>query len=561
MEVVAMNRWLDPGLTVTFALCFLTCSGNGADRNDGGPPAETAAADSGADVGPGYEATTPDLRTDHPAGPDGPAPGTDARADEKSPDEVLPDDLTSPDDIPAEEAVEPDEKSSKADLALLGPAQWQRGPVTLMLVLDPGTEGPFDCSVEYSMNGNGWTPATSMAGFGDDLVGVPGGTRRFVWDSMADTEDESDAVLRSTCTAQDTVLLAESAGFPLRNAPGRDRVVLITSAINGNNKVRRLDFAHGEGLSYDGKVYEVGSAPVDVAFHPGGVSAATLNQEAETITFFAVAEQGDAEMATTISSTGLNFEKARFAHDGSGLYLLNYDSTPKAGMYRLELDPHSGLPAGGASPVLLSPHFTGQAFDLLPANGGYAVLAGIQGLEGLELELRTAEGATLADLEFAPEGSLARALAVSPYGDLILTAHANLFGETEAVVLFTLDDNFQVELMGQVEVVDPDDLEFAGDGISAVVSEAWENRATLVRVGGGIALSDLGSVKVDLATSIASPAVGPDAGRFFVATVSATTGESGLTEIFVDGNTLVKEEFFSLGNGNDVIPRAVAIQP
>ena len=496
------------------------------------------------------------------------------------PDQVQPDiaavdtpveeDVVELEDVPATDSVlvdtmlpdaaTPDTGPTEGKLTVVGPEQWQRGPVTLLITLDG--EGTFTGEVEFAVGQSSLKPATPMTGFTDDLGSITSGEWRFVWDSMADVEEDVDEVsMVVTATSGAAELTAEAGPFPLRNDPARDRIALITSSINGNNKVRRLVFSHDSGFSFDGNVIEVGASPVDVAFHPGGLSAVTIDQGADALTFFAVADDGAVSNAATLAGLAHNFERALYAHDGSGLYLLDYNSTPGAGVFYLELDPHTGIPDATAGPELLSEHKSAQAMDLFPNNGGYAVLRGIMGLEGMVLSLHSPDGTTLVEQEFGPDGSLPRSVAISHYGDLILTAHANLFGEIEAVTLFTWYPDGAIEKMGHVEVVDPEEVMFASDGMSAVVSEAWDNKVTLVQVGGGIALSKKNSVKVDLATRIATPRWGPDADRFFVATVSATTGESGLAAVSYAANSIKLEETFSLGGGNDVIPGAVDIQP
>ena len=484
-------------------------------------------------------------------------PGPDGQIVEVAEDSVPAIDLTADDLSVMPEVV------TQTNLKAVGPDSWQRGPVTVILEVDMGMTGDgFSMEFEWG-DGDEFAAATALVGFGDDLSSVGNGEFRFVWDSMADVQVDLDSVrLRARLFHNgDQFDQLDIGPFVLLNDPARERSVLITSSINGNNKVRHLRFANGKGLSYDDEVYEVGESPVAVAFGPGGKTAVTVDQGGKSLTFFSFAENGDLELADKVAADGVNIEVARFSGDGSLLYVLSHDSTPAAGMYRLLLDPHSGLPVAGAELEFISPHFGSGDFDLLPHNQGYVVLAGILGLEGLKLEIRDSTGAEISTTQFGPEGSLSTAVAVSPWGDAVLVSYANLFGAGEAVQLFHIVDPSEPEDMGSVEVVDPDDIVFAPDGISAVVSEAWKNRVTLVKLGGGIALSKLNSVKLDLATVIATPTWGPDGNTFLVCTVSASTGESGLGVVTLDGNAIALESLFSLGGGNDVIPGAVGMSP
>ena len=552
-------------LVVLVVLAVSCGGGNGGSSDAGGEPGIDLVTDGdGAVFEDGRSVKTDGTTPDDGVGiPDQSAPDVfppDDVIGEDSPeldDAVIPDSLL---DSASTDTGKPDTGTPGGSLSVAAPTQWQRGPVTLLVTLDG--EGTFAGEVEFAVGQSALQAATPMTGFSDDLNAMTAGTWRFVWNSMVDVGEDVDEVsVVVTATSGDMVLHAEAAPFPLRNDPARDRIALITSSINGNNKVRRLVFSHGAGFSFDGNVIEVGESPVDVAFHPGGISAVTLDQGSDSMTFFAIGDDGSAVISGAVSADGHNLERARFALDGSGLYLMDYNSIPGAGLFLLELDPHTGLPGPGAGLQMLSEHKGAQAFDLFPNNGGYAVLSTVPGLGGLVLSLHGSDGTLIVKQEFGPEGSLPRSVAISHYGDILLTAHGNLFGEIEAVTLFTYYPDGALEQMGQVEVADPEEVEFAADGMSAVVSEAWDNKVTLVQVGGGIALSKKNSVKVDLATRIASPRWGPDADRFFVATVSATTGESGLAVVSYAGNSISLDETFSLGGGNDVIPGSVDVQP
>jgi hypothetical protein len=232
-------------------------------------------------------------------------------------------------------------------------------------------------------------------------------------------------------------------------------------------------------------------------------------------------------------------------------------------VYALDLDPTTSQPLPGGKMHFLSYHYVAGDIALLPNNWGYAVIASSkQDPKGaLVLQSWTIDGQQAGELFFAPDGSTAVGVAASPDGG-IAAVYSNLFGEGDKAVFAQVSNGGDLQMLGEVELNDPDDIEFAGvDSQHVVVSEAYGNKVTLLDTLGHTGLQKVQSVSLGLATSIASPVYGPDSDYFMVASVSAGTGESGIGLVWFDGSSISLEETFSFGNGNDVIPSAVAIQP
>jgi DNA-binding beta-propeller fold protein YncE len=468
-----------------------------------------------------------------------------------------PEDVAQP---PADIVAPPD-----LEVTLLGPDSWQRGPVVFPWDVDFGAY-PLSCVVrfEFSADGAPFKPAAALTGYGDALAADGAGPFRFVWDSMADLQKDSPmVVVRMTVSREgEDVGSAVTDPFPLRNDPAMDRTLLITSSINGNDKVRPLRFSSVGGLSFDGTLFTVGEAPGKAVFSPNGKAAVVLCQGTKTLEWFTVTEDGVVAPALVLSVPDHNFEGALFDRDGASVLLVDLNSTATAGIHRLEVDPWTGLPEPATVPLFLSKHHVAQAAALLPDNEGYVVVSGkAVGEMYAQLQALTPEGDIVDTLTVGPEGSFARDVAVSPQGDTVALTYYNLFGEGDRVVTFLRHDDGTLEEVGSVAANDPDSVAFVSDGLSFVVSEAYGNKVRLLGIGGGIALSELASVKLGFAETIATPAWGPDVDTFFVTSVSASTGESGVGRVSVSGSSLVLEEVLSLGGGNDVIPDGLGIQP
>lgn len=471
-------------------------------------------------------------------------------------------DLIEPTDGVEDEA---DFVGTPVDLSVVPFETWQRAPVNVIFDCEMGSDQePASVSVKFSTNGTDFYLATPLLPYSkpDSLIGLTSGSHRFVWDSMADVQTDTDAWVQVTLLLATNQSISVIEGpFSLQNRQNRDRVLLATSSINGNSDLRAMRFSHQDGLSWDGVTHEVGVSPVRVFFDVPGRRAVTLNDANQTLTFVFVDEDGAVTVEETIE-LGINANDGFYSEDGSMLYLLVYNSQPEAGTYAWEVNPHTGRPLPGTQPEMIAFHYVAQDMAPLPNNQGYATVEGSQNdpKGDMFVSLVGFDGSIRSQAYFAPEGSIPMGIALSPNGDHLTVIYYNFYGDGDAAVGFRVEDG-QLVLVNSVALTDPDDLEYSSDGQTVVVSEAQGNKVTALTVGGNGELSKEGSFGLGLATSLASTRWGPDQDLFFVATVSASTGESGMGLFRVEGGALKSEGTFAMGVDIDLIPQDVAIQP
>lgn len=534
------------------------CGGSKSEnkQEDGFTFPDNTAGDSGADVKDDPDTATPDAKTDQA---ESDSPVDDAPLDDSTPDAV--DDLALPD-------LQPDTTDPTVAISLDAPteAEYQRGPVTFLWHVDGDVPQQSTISWKVCIEGmDNCIEPSIMESYSklDDPMGSE--QSRLVWASMDDVGKDSAASFVIELRDKDGVLIDSKTSevFPLYNNPDRDRVTLLTSAINGNNQVRPLVFSATTGFSWDSTVLTVGAGPVAVAFNPGGQAAVTSDQDVNQLSLLAVRGDSSVEVVGQFPLGDLYVEQMHYAPDGGALYLLNYNPTPDGGVYRLDLDPHTGQPLEGAQLVFLSNHYAGNRFGLLPDNEGYIVVEGTQQnpAAGIAITRRRIDGTPWGQTLFAPDGAIPSALAVSPSGDQVLTSYFNLFSEDHKVVLFALHNVDNPDEIASVEATDPADLEWSSDELSALLCEGEGNKVTALGLGGGLALSRGGSLKVGLPLEVISPLWGQKANLFMVGTVSASTGESGVAQYTIEAGNPVHAGTFSLGDGIDVLIYGMAIQP
>ena len=471
-------------------------------------------------------------------------------------------DLIEPTDVVEDEL---DFVGTPVTLSVVPFETWQRAPVNVLFDCDMGsTQEPAVATVKYSTNGSDFYLATPLLPYSkpDSLTDLTSGSHRFVWDSMVDVQTDTDAWVQVTLLLATNQTISTIEGpFSLRNRQNRDRVLLVTSSINGNSDLRAVRFSHQDGLSWDGVTHEVGVSPVRVFFDVPGRRAVTLNDANQTLTFVFVDEDGTVTVEETIE-LGINAKDGFYSEDGSMLYLLVYNSQPDAGTYAWEVNPHTGLPLPGTAPQKIAFHYVAPDMVPLPNNEGYATVEGSQKdpRGAMFVSLVGFDGSVGSQVYFASEGSIPMGIALSPDGDHLTVIYYNFFGEGDAAVAFRLEDG-QLVLVNSVALTDPDDLEYSSDGQTVVVSEAQGNKVTALNLSATGELSKEGSFGLGLATSLASTRWGPDQDLFFVATVSASTGGSGVGLFRVEGGTLQSEGAFEMGVDSDLIPHDVAIQP
>lgn len=577
------HGWIPDSLSFVLALMLTVASGCGGDGAGSDGSGGRGDASSNGDVWYGWDAWAPNAdaggggggKTDADPGSD--AGGADAGGDGVSPDEdaSAPLDAVAGDTPGAADTSEPgDAMGGRADaedgaglpsaltVTLNAPERWQRGPVTLRYQVAGGAP-TYDVNVAFSMDGGAtWQDASTLTGYGDAPTGAPPGDGRFVWDSFADVQTDDVAHVRIVATDADGATATDEAGpFILRDAPDRPRVVLVTSAINGNNKVRRLVWTHGTGLSYDGVVHEVGARPGRVVFEPGGRAAAVLQEEARAVSFFAFAADGSITDVVTLPTPAVALSAGVYAGDASMLYVAGYDSTEDAGVWRVATDPWTGLPAAGAVPELYYPRKVVGEVSLLPDGRGLLVHGGTMGdpLGSLRLDALGPDGAVTDWVYFGADGTLVRGLGVAPDGRWAIAAGYNLFGSGDTITLFAVGDDGSLEARDELPVADPDDVEFHSSSLVALVSEAEGNAAFPVRITPEGMLEEGDRVRVSLAEQMTRTALGADQDRFLVTTVTDASGVA-IVHLADDGTATV-EGTFSLGRGADVIPAGIAVQP
>ncbi|MBN1945655.1 MAG: hypothetical protein JW797_08250 [Bradymonadales bacterium] len=464
-----------------------------------------------------------------------------------------------------------DLEPAEIEIALEITPQWQRGAVTLRYSIEAPTSDELTVQVEYSLDGTSYSAATPLAGFPDGTGPLLPGLRRFVWDSLADIQSDQEQVvvrLRGVRSAQVGEWVV-AGPFGVMNRPDRDRVVLLTSSINGNDKVRRLVFSHTQGLSYTNEVYSVGFPAERVRFEPGGRSAVVFGESADRLLFLSFDPDGTVTGQITVETEETAFGQAEFLPDSSALLLLDVNATEHGGgLYYLACDPWTGLPEEQAVPELIYPVYAASSLALLPGLQGAVLVGTSQGdpRGDLHLQVISLEGSRLSEVVFAPADSMEEAVAVSPDGRHILVAHMNWSGSGQ-VVLFGLDEEGHIQLpegTNYLEIGYPDHLAFHPGSTSALLSQYDPDRVISLIWSADGSLWAASSHTLGLPGAIAHPEIGPDRGLYFVTTVNPSSSELGsglgIFELASDGTVTPKEPFY-LGGGSDRIPSGLAIQP
>lgn len=533
-------------LILTMLLIGLAAGGLGC--SDDSSPADGPGVDAGID------ARTADTE------------GADSAAIDVAPDLPGADDSGPPDvasDV-ADDDVPPDLAQLPPGVHILGPSGWQRGVVRVPYQLT-GDVLPLAVAVEFSLNdGADYAAATRFGDAGDPTVDLGPGEHVFVWDALSDSAADTDSTLiRITATATDQGSATDTVTFPLLNDPDRDRVALMTNAINGSNKLRRLDYRSGE-LSFDGQVLEIGARPGSIAFSPSGRVAAVVEHDDSQLRLLVFAEDGALISSDETHDLGsLNVEAMAFSSDGSELIALNFNPTDDGGLHALPIDPVSGLPTPGQPFEHFWYGYAVADFAPMP-DGSFVTIGTSQDDPAGSQVVRSVsrDGSVKSSVFFGDDGSIASAIAVSPDGTKVLAAYANLFGGGDGVVLIEAAGGGELTLRDTVEAADPADIAFHSSGDSALVTEAMENRLLALGIGSDWTLTKNDEPRLDLADQIAHTAYGAEVDRFFVTTVSAGTGESGLgVASLSDSAGLTLLGTFSIGGGIDAIPETVAIQP
>jgi hypothetical protein len=464
------------------------------------------------------------------------------------------------------DASAPPDQLTPAGLSVAGPLEW-RALVTIFFDCQlPQAQEPAELVVYFSPDGSSFFEATAASDLSSGSS-VFSGSHRFVWDSMADVTEDLDAVriqVQLRLKGGET-LASMTKPFPLMNRLDRDRTLLVSHYLDQSNTVRPLRFQHAGGLVPDGPLLTVGTKPVRIVMDDAGKVAVVFNDGDQSLDFLAISKTGEV-VSIGNRSFGQNFADGFYTPDGSGLYLLNYNSQPGAGVYRLDTHAHTRSPEESAEPVLVFEHYVASRIVSLPDGSGYATVSSSKSdpRGSLIFQVVSFQGQLLAEQYFSPDGSLARGLAVTAYGGgmLALVSYFNLFGEPDQVVLFHIDEAFQITLVQSLAVSDPEDVLFTSDGWHAVVSEGEGNRVAGLKITPeplGVQVID--RVVLGLALTMGSCRYGADADRFFVSTIGASTGESGLGVVTLQDGVLTKHSTYVLGTGIDVIPAGVAIQP
>jgi hypothetical protein len=452
-------------------------------------------------------------------------------------------------------------------VAVVSPAAWQRGPVVIDYFVEGSQGTHWTPEVFWKGTESDLEPCASMEGYGEGLKTQTGdGKHRFVWDSMADVPAVLGPVWVTVRVLPEggTYVSATTEEFGLRNEPDAARQVLVTSSINGNDKVRRFLWTHEQGMSKEEQLLVVKDYPVRVAMAPSGYFAALLEEGSESISLLKLdAQTGVASVAGSIPFPDLYPVDLVYAGDGASLFVACASPDPDGGAYRVDLDPATGLPAVGSLPKQLSSQFQVAAVELLRDGQGIVVLGPDPGMNaaGLHLETISLSGVLLDQADLVNDGALPRSVSVSPEGSLMLVAWANFFGGVEGVALFGLSAGGTMTYLDEVTAEDPEEALFGGSGDRGIVTEAFGNKVTGLAITPS-SLERSNSVKMGLPTRAARTAWGPDSDTFLAATVSATTGESSLAAVSVGPTgALLPATYYVMGDGNDVIPQDVAIQP
>jgi hypothetical protein len=557
------------GVLLGCALVLLAlgaCGGSGGADADGWTPDGSSGAPDAADVA---------AREDAGSGaPDTPAGGEDAALADDSGGwrDVTPADAPAPADTAAAHDTTGDDAGAPVGgpTIVVAPLEgWQRGPVSVRFAL---ADAALPALVTVSFRpaaGGAWQPAAALTGYGDPLDVTTEGERRFVWDSFADAWTDAPVELRLTVEdAAGGTGEALVGPLDLRNDPDRPRVVLLTSAINGNDKLRRLRWHHGDGLSWDGNVTQVGRRPNRAVFGPGGRAAAVLEDEndAQGITFLGFTADGGESRRVRLATPTVNPADAVYAGDAAALYVVSFDSTADAGVYRIDTDPANGLPAAGARPVRIYERTVAGELALRPDGEGLLVYGGTMMDErgDLRLDVIRLDGTVVDRVYFGGNefGFLAAGLALSPDGRWALAGGHSLFADEDQVALFAVGGDGHLEERDTAPVSDPADIAFHESSQVALLSEAEAGNVLPLVITPDGRLDPGARLRVSLAEQMAHTEEGADRDRVLVTSVSASTGVSSVVVVRLDETGVAtRESALDLGGGIDVLPAALAIQP
>lgn len=554
------HGWLAT-LATGLVLALSGCSGTTADSTDTGPNEDVLFEDSQESDASRQPLDLLGELSDKEL-EESDLPSTDILADVQAND-VVGDNVQEPD-------AEQDIPAGTSSLDIKGPTSWQRGPVSVFAdcVIAPA-HVPATLSLNYSLDGEHFYPATRMEVPGEDPTDVSTGTVRLVWDSLADTQTDVDAAQLQVVLSlggDGGVLAAMTGPFYLGNRLNRDRTVLVSHYFGAEGMVRPLLFSHDTGLSLHGNPMVVGPRPIRFVMDPSGKAAVLMDDEEYVLRFFRIHEDGSLESGPVLE-TGMYFVDGFYTQDGGTLVLLNGNSTSDAGTWKLEVDPLTGLPEGEFDGSMIRSHYVANRVVALPGGRGYVTISGLTGeeaLTALHMEIVSLDGELLGETLFGDDGSIATGIAARADGDgyLILSLYYNLFGYADSLVLFEVGSDFTIEQADRADVTDPEDVQFTSDGWHAVLSEVQGDRITGVELASNpLGLTVMNRFPMGLAMSMDSPELGPDADRFFVATVSASTGESGLGIVTLEDGVYEQHPTFILGTGSEHIPGAVAVQP
>ena len=252
-----------------------------------------------------------------------------------------------------------------------------------------------------------------------------------------------------------------------------------------------------------------------------------------------------------------------FAGDGADLYVVHSNPGPEGGVYRVPIRPVQGSAAADQQLEQIHHQFQASDLEILPKGRGLALVAAdpTGEMQGIHLAILSRDGAVLGTLGIGPEGSAPRSVAASPDGQWLLVSYFNFFGAGDRIVLVSLDDAGIPLLVNDVAVGDPEEPAWTGDSLTALITEAMDNKVTGLAMDGGTVAKG-SSFTIGLPERVAHTTWGPDRDRFLVTTVSGTTGQSGLAVVEIGaGGQVTNTGTYELGTGNDKIPGDVAIQP
>lgn len=527
------------------------------DTHSGQDLASDAASDATTDLAQDQtdpkETTTPDdLGLDQSVPPDTTLP--DGTVTDQNPQDLA--------DSQEEDTTQPTEPS----IQLSAPTTWQRGPVNFIVTVAV-PQGQAHVQIVWHKGDGIQKPIVPMEGFGDGIGPFQTGTYRIVWDSMASLQEDAQITVQANLVQNDVLVANSTTGtFQLANKPDRDRAALVTNTINGStpegiNLVRPLVYSLTQGFQYDGTTLTPGKSPKVVTFHPAGMVAVTSDQDSDQITFYTFGADARFGQTQSVATPGRYFDDIAWSGDGVTLYLLDFNPTPEAGVYVMDLNPFTGLPQG-AGPVHLTHHYAGNKLDLLPGNAGYVVAAGIESNpgSGILLSLQNSQGDPTGSYQLNSDGSIPSVLSVSPDGTQMLFGYYNLFGEGDKVMLFQLPPEGDPDFIAELDVFDPADAEWAEDGSYIVLAEGQSDKVTILKIGGGLALSKGGSFKLGLPYDVYSMRWGSQADQFMVPTVSGSTGISGIRMLTVLDGAFVDKGMFEFGDGMEHLIYSAGIQ-